>query len=514
MECPVAETSKDQDLSVAAPVTPQQRRLAFAGLILAMIMASLDQNIVATALPHIATELGGLAHISWVVTAFMLTTTVATPMYGKLSDMYGRRPLFAASILIFLGASVLCGTAHSMAALIGWRALQGLGAGGLMTLSQTVISDLVPLAERPRYQGLFTGAFALSSVAGPLLGGVLTDAWSWRWVFLVNLPVGGLALLLVLLSVPPLPTRSRHEIDYGGALSLALATATTLMLLSWGGSLLPWLSPAMALLVGAALLLLRLFLRCERRAREPVVSLHLFRIPSFGVCVGATAMMAFAMMGSMVFMPLYFQLVLGLSPTGAGLTMLPQMGMMLLTSIGGGQVAARTGRTRLLMAIGVGLETLGLGLLAWLAQRDAALPAFLAALAVLGTGMGIGMPNATVIVQNVVPRGEMGAATAAMSFLRSLGGALGVALSGGVVAAALQSRLAELAGRVDAHQLMEQGLAALHNASAADRAAAAAAYRLAIATSLEVGTLAMSLAFLTVLWLLRLSAPSGAATGR
>lgn len=484
-------------------VDRKQLRIVFGGLILALVMASLDQNIVATALPRIASELGGLAHISWVVTGFMVAATITTPLYGKLSDMYGRRRLFIVSITVFLGASLLCGLAQTMNQLIAFRALQGLGAGGLLTLSQTVIGDLVSPRERGRYQGLFTGAFAVSSVAGPVLGGVLTTTFSWRWVFLVNLPVGAVALVLIIVGLPASRRGARHEVDYAGALLLALSTASVLLLLSWGGSVIAWISPWTVLLLALAGTALFHFLRQERRAKEPVLNLSLFSIRPFVVCVIASGMMAFAMMGSLVFLPLYFQLVLGQTPTHAGLMMLPQVAMMLVSSIGGGQISSRTGRFKLLMLIGLGLEITGLVVLAVLAHLGAAPAAFLLALGILGLGMGVGMPNATVIVQNSVPRQALGAGTASMAFVRSLGGALGVALSGGIMAATLRAGLSSLKGGFDIQAFLEKGVDAIANLSAAQHAEVVDAYRGAIGASLVTGGIVMSVAFLLVLTMLR-----------
>jgi EmrB/QacA subfamily drug resistance transporter len=271
----------------ASAYSPLIRLLVFIGLMLTMVMGALDQSIVSTALPTIVSDLGGLTHMSWVVTAFMLTSTIATPMYGKLSDMFGRRPLLAFSIGSFLCASLLCGLAQSMWQLILFRALQGVGAGGLMTLSQTVIGDMVSPQQRGRYQGLFTGAFAVSSVTGPFLGGVLTSALSWRWVFLVNLPIGLLAFGLIMLSLPVGRRETKPQIDYPGAALLSVATAGFLLLFNSLGTSLPWTSPLTFLLFGLTATLFTLFIRQERRAPEPLINLDLLRIPIFSVCVTA-----------------------------------------------------------------------------------------------------------------------------------------------------------------------------------------------------------------------------------
>lgn len=495
--------------SGAPPVAPvgKQRRIAiFTGLILAMVMAALDQSIVSTALPTMVSDLGGLVHMTWVVTAFMLTSTVSAPLYGKFSDMYGRRPLFAVSILTFLAASLLCGLARNMPQLIAFRGLQGLGAGGLITLSQTVIGSIVSVRDRGRYQGLFTGAFAVSSVAGPLLGGLITSRLSWRWVFLLNLPVGLLSLALVLSTLPTAragqASRQRHHIDFAGAALLATGTAAWLLLLN-GGAARHWASPGGLGLIALGVLSFACFVPVERRAREPIIDLALFRSAPFTISVFASGVMAFAMMGSLVFLPLYFQLVLGQSPAQAGMMMLPQVATMLASSIIGGQISSRTRRFSVLLATGAGLECLALVLLAALAHVGADVVPFLLVLGLLGVGMGVGMPNATVVVQNAVPASALGAATATMSFVRSLGGSLGVALSGGVMAWTLRRQLAALPSHIDIAALLEHGVGAIRQIPPVLRGDLVGAYRHAIGASLITGGGMMFVAFLLVLRLAR-----------
>ena len=482
--------------------SPTTRILVFIGLIMTMIMGALDQSIVSTALPTIVSDLGGLAHMSWVVTAFMLTSTIATPMYGKLSDMFGRRPLLAFSIGAFLFASLLCGIAQNMWQLILFRGLQGVGAGGLMTLSQTVIGDMVTPQQRGRYQGLFTGAFAVSSVTGPFLGGVLTSALSWRWVFLVNLPIGLLAFALIMFSLPAGRSEAKPQIDYLGAGLLSIATAGFLLLFNSVGTSLAWTSPLTFLLFGLSLAVFYLFIRQERQAPEPLINLGLLRIANFSVCVAATGIMSFAMMGSLVFLPLYYQLVLGQTPAPSGLMMLPQVGTMLVSSILGGIVSSKTQRYELLLAIGVGIEFSALSLIAYCAHHGAPPLFFLISLGCLGVGMGIGMPNATVIIQNSVPSNALGIATAMMSFIRSLGGSLGVALSGGVMALTLQHQLQAMADKIDISAFLEKGMVALQALSPAMHVQVTEAYKGAISASLSVSSSFMFLAFLMVVGLM------------
>jgi EmrB/QacA subfamily drug resistance transporter len=461
---------------------------------LCILLASLDQNIVNTALPRMVSDLGGMAHLSWVVTAFMLSSTVTTPLYGKLSDTYGRRRLFLVAIIIFLAGSLLCGTAGSMTQLILFRALQGLGAGGLLVLAQSSIGDVVPPRERPRYQGLFTGTFALASVAGPLLGGIITSALSWRWVFYVNLPLGAVALLLIGLGLRTPPSGRARPLDVAGALLMAAGTAALLLLLAWGGQEFPWASTASAGMAALVLALFAAFIWRERRAVDPLIRLGLFRNPVFARGVSVSGMMTFAMLGSTVFLPLYFQLVLGMSPARAGAMMLPQVAGMVLTSVLGGRAASRLGRNKGFLLWGLGLEAVALVALAALAWFAAPPSAFLLALGTLGLGMGMGMPNLTTAVQNAVDYKELGAATGAMTFVRSLGGAVGVAASGALLAA-------RLAGPVDVEAMTRDGAAALAALTPEQHAMLSEAYRTALTGCFTLSGLVMSAAFLLVLGL-------------
>jgi EmrB/QacA subfamily drug resistance transporter len=470
-----------------------------AGSLLAMVLAALDQNIVNTALPRMAADLGGMAHLSWVVTAFMLTATTTTPIYGKLSDIYGRRTLFFVAILIFLAGSLLCGAARSMGQIIAFRAIQGLGAGGLLTLAQAAIGDVVSPRDRPRYQGLFTGTFALSSVAGPLLGGFITQALSWRWVFYVNLPVGVLALAMIAIGLRKPPSGQARPIDYAGALLLAGATTALLLLLAWGGAEFPWVSGDSAGLVVTTAALIGLFIWRESRAPDPMIRLPLFRNRVFARGVAVGGMMTFAMLGSTVFLPLYFQLVLGMDPAVAGLMMLPQVVCMLLSSVIGGRIVTELGRNKPFLLAGLGLEAVALASLAVFAFFAAPAAIFLISMGALGLGMGMGMPNLTTAVQNAVSHKELGAATGAMSFMRSLGGALGVAASGTIMTARLADAFA--AAGLDMHALTEHRLRAMAQFTTTQQAAVGAAYRTALTGCFLLSGVVMSVAFLLVLGL-------------
>ncbi|ALK09788.1 Multidrug resistance protein 3 [Blastochloris viridis] len=488
--------------SPAGPEEPSGKRrgirLALAGALLTMVLAALDQNIVNTALPRIVGDLGGMAHLSWVVTAFMLTATVTTALYGKLSDLYGRRMLIFVAVGLFLLGSLACGSARSMGALIVFRGLQGLGAGGLLVLAQSVIGDLIAPRDRPRFQGLFTGTFALASVAGPVLGGVITQMISWRWVFWINLPIGFVAVAMIALALPKSPEREVAHLDWIGAALLTGTTTAFLLLLASGGAEFPWISAEGAGLAAATVILAALFIRQESRAADPMIRLALFHNAVFtrGVAVGG--MMVFAMMGSTVYLPLYFQLVLGMMPATAGAMLLPQVVGMVATSIVGGRIVARRGRNRPFLLVGIGLEAVALASLAVFAWIGASPLVFLVSMALLGLGMG--MPNITVAVQNAVAHRELGAATGAMTFVRSLGGALGVATSGAIMAQRLGGAFDHIAG-IDIADLMAHGVQALEHVAPAQQLMVADIYRSALTGCFLLSAVVMAVAFILVIGL-------------
>ena len=473
-----------------AQVDAAKRRLwlVLAGMMLALVLAALDQNIVGTALPRIVSDLGGLAHLSWVVTAFLVASTMTTPLYGKLSDIYGRRPAFFVSIAIFLAGSVLCGLSQSMFELIVFRAVQGLGAGGLLTLAQTVVGDLVSPRERGRYQGLFSGVFAACSVAGPLLGGIITDALSWRWIFYVNLPVGAAAVALIAIGLKSDSRRVTHRVDYPGALLLSIATCCALLALSWGGNAYAWSSSTILALAGAAIVALGLLTLNERRASEPLLPPRLFQSRVFVLSVLVIGLSAMGLFAASVFLPLYFQLVQGASPTAAGLMIAPMMGGVIVASIAGGRWVSRTGHYKTLVTIGLLAAALSFATLAWSAETGGGVAMAEAILVVLGLGVGVSFPNLTTAIQNAVERADLGVATASSAFFRSLGGAVGVALSGAILTARLQS-------------LAPAGIANLSLTvpmSGADHAAVVLAYRYALSTTFLAGALIAAMACLVV----------------
>jgi len=404
----------------------------FSGLMLGMLLAALDQTIVATALPTIVGELGGLEHLSWVITAYLLTSTISMPLYGKLSDIYGRKLLFQFAIATFLVGSLLSGLAHSMLQLVAFRGVQGLGAGGIMIMAQAIIGDIISPRERGRYQGYMGSVFALSSVAGPLLGGLFTDHLSWRWVFYINLPLGVLALF-VSMSVLRIPFRRlEHRIDYLGSALMIGGVSCLLLLTTWGGTQYAWSSPTIMGLGFAGVILLLLFLMQERRAPEPVLPLRLFseRIVSAGSVV--MFIVGLALFGAVAYLPLYLQVVKGTSATISGLRMIPLMIGVVSTSIISGQIITRIGRYRVFPIIGTAVMLLGLYLLSRL-DTGTGLIETSAYMLVLGIGLGMVMQVIVLAVQNAVEHRDLGAATASVNLSRSMGSAFGVAIFGSIL---------------------------------------------------------------------------------
>ncbi|MGW0816120.1 MDR family MFS transporter [Streptomyces viridiviolaceus] len=416
--------------------------VSIGALLLGMLLAALDQTIVATALPTIVSDLGGLEHLSWVVTAYLLAATAATPLWGKLGDQYGRKRLFQAAIVIFLVGSALCGAAQSMSELIAFRALQGLGGGGLLVLSMAIVGDLVPPRERGRYQGLFGAVFGATSVLGPLLGGVFTEHLDWRWVFYVNLPLGVVALA-VIAAVLHIPRRAtRHVIDYLGTLLIASVATCLVLAASLGGTTWAWDSPQITGLAVLGVVLAAAFVAVERRAAEPVIPLKLFRIRTFTLAAVISFVIGFAMFGAMTYLPTFLQVVHGVSPTMSGVHMLPMVFGVLLSSTVSGQIVSRTGRWKVFPVAGTAVTTLGLLLLHQLDENSptAEMSAFFF---VFGLGLGLVMQVLVLIVQNAVSYEDLGVATSGATFFRSIGASFGVAVFGTVFASRLGDLLTE-----------------------------------------------------------------------
>ncbi|MET8057884.1 MDR family MFS transporter [Streptomyces microflavus] len=433
-----------------APGEGQSHRtvlVAIGALLLGMLLAALDQTIVSTALPTIVSELGGLDHLSWVVTAYLLAATAATPLWGKLGDQYGRKKLFQAAIIIFLIGSALCGVAQNMPQLIGFRALQGLGGGGLMVLSMAIVGDLVTPRERGKYQGLFGAVFGATSVLGPLLGGFFTQHLSWRWVFYINLPIGVVALL-VIAAVLHIPVRrEKHTIDYLGTFLIASVATCLILVASLGGTTWDWGSAQIIGLAVLAVVLLIAFVAVERRAAEPVLPLKLFRIRTFSLVAVISFVIGFAMFGAMTYLPTFLQVVHGITPTMSGVHMLPMVLGLLLTSTASGQIVSRTGRWKVFPLAGTALTAAGLLLLHRLTPDSSTWEMSLYFF-VFGAGLGLVMQVLVLVVQNAVSYQDLGVATSGATFFRSIGASFGVAIFGTVFTNRLTGQLeSALAGR-------------------------------------------------------------------
>ncbi len=424
------------------PPALQHRQIlvAFSGLLLVMLLAALDSTIVSTALPTIVSTLGGLEHLAWVVTGYLLAQTVVTPVYGKLGDLYGRKIVLQSAVVLFLAGSALCGLSQSMTQLIAFRAIQGLGGGGLMVTTQAVVGDIIPPRDRGRYQGIFGAAYGAASIAGPLLGGYFTTHLSWRWIFYVNIPLGLLALVVLGATLPSRSERRSHSIDYVGAALLAVVLSALTLVADLGGTAYAWSSSFMITLIASALLALGLFVVTERRAAEPVLPPRLFTQRAFVVTSSVGLVVGFALFGSVTYLPVYLQVVRGATPTASGLQMLPMMGGMLVMSIVSGQLISRTGRYKRFPIMGTAVMTAGLFMLSRLGVNTTALQSSLIML-VVGLGLGMVMQVLIVAVQNAVDYRDLGVATSGATLFRLIGGSLGTAILGAIFSARLAHNL-------------------------------------------------------------------------
>ena len=459
--------------AVAAAGTPadSERRgilIVFSGLVLVMLMAALDSTIVSTALPTIVGDLGGLSHISWVVTAYLLAQTAVTPIYGKLGDLYGRKIVLQVALVVFLVGSALCGAAQSLTELIIFRALQGLGGGGLVVSTMAAVGDIVPPRDRGRYQGIFGAVFGLASVIGPLLGGFFTTSLSWRWIFYVNIPIGVIAFI-VLAAVLPKRTEQEvhHRVDYVGAALLAAGLSGIVLTCTLGGTSYKWTSPVIIVLGLAAIAVLVAFVLYERRTTaEPVLPPRLFGNRVFSVTSAIGFVVGFALFGSVTYLPLFLQVVNGASPTGSGLQILPLMGGLLITSIGSGQLISRTGVYKPFPIMGTAVMTIGLLLLSGMSAQTSRLGASLD-MFVLGLGLGMVMQVLVLAVQNAVDYKDLGVATSGATLFRSIGGSIGTAILGSIFSNRLGSELTKALPRGASSHLT--GSAGTANPAALDR---------------------------------------------
>jgi len=416
-------------------------KLIFAALMLVLLLASLDQTIVATALPTIVGDLGGIEHLSWVVTSYLLASTVVGPLYGKLGDLYGRKVVLQTAIVIFLAGSALCGLSQNMLSLIAFRAIQGLGGGGLIVVTIAAIGDIVPPRQRGRYQGYFGAVFGFSTVIGPLLGGFFVDHLSWRWIFYVNLPIGLVGLAVIAVAFHARAEHVRHRIDYFGAALLAGGLSAVVLYTSLGGTTYAWDAPGMVAMLVFGIVLIVAFLLVERRAAEPIMPLELFRNRVFSVTSAIGFIVGLALFGAVTYLPLYLQNVKGHSATSAGLLMTPMMAGVLITSIGSGQLISRYGRYKPFPIVGTAVTALGLFLLSGL-EPDTSTAVAGAYMLVLGLGLGLVMQVLVLAAQNAVDYKLLGVATSGSTLFRQIGGSIGVAAFGAIFANQLAGNLA------------------------------------------------------------------------
>lgn len=456
-------------------ITPGRRNFIFAAIVLGMLLAALDQTIVATALPTIVADLGDAGRQSWVVTSYLLASTIVTALVGKLGDLYGRKRVFEVAVLFFVAGSVLCGLAQSMTMLVGSRALQGVGGGAITVTASALIGEVVPLRERGRYQGILGAVFGVTTVVGPLLGGYFTDYLTWRWAFWINLPVSLVVICVAAAAIPALKASTKPVVDYAGIVFIGLSAAGLTLATSWGGTVYAWGSPTIiGLFVGAAVAL-GVFVWVENRATAPILPIRLFASPVFTVCCALSFVVGFAMLGAMTFLPTFMQYVNGVSATTSGLRTLPMVVGMLITSTGSGSIVGRTGRYKIFPVVGTALMTVAFVLMSTMDKSTSALLQSVYLL-ILGAGIGLSMQVLVLIVQNTSDFEDLGVATSGVSFFRTIGSSFGAAIFGSLFVNFLSSRLATALATTGAPRDAVSSPAALHRQPAAVAAPIVHAY--------------------------------------
>ncbi len=433
------DTAEPQSLS--ATMSRQRVLLVLTSVILGMLLASIDQTIVGTAMPRIIADLNGLDHYAWVATSYLLASTVAVPIWGKLSDIYGRKLFFIGGMVLFLVGSALSGTSQSMTQLIIFRAIQGLGGGAMMPIAMALIGDLFPPAERGKWQGVLMAVFGLSSIIGPTAGGWITDNWGWRWTFYVNMPVGAVALVVALLVLPAAGARRKHQIDYWGSAALIAGAVPLLLAFSWAGTQYAWGSTQVIGLLALAVVMLAAFVMIEMRAPEPIITPALFKNRTFSISVLATFLTAAGMFGAIIYLPLFVQGVLGNSATSSGAVTTPMMIGFIVSSIAGGQILSRTGRYKFLAVGGFAVAAVGLFLLSRMGVTTSN-GIVVRNMIIMGLGIGVSMSLFTIIVQNAFPFSYLGQVTASLTFFRSMGSTIGIAVFGSIMTNQFQRALA------------------------------------------------------------------------
>ncbi len=426
--------------SRGALISPQRRNFIFMAVLLGMLLAALDQTIVATALPTVVADLGGAGHQSWVVTSYLLASTIVTAIVGKLGDLFGRKAVFCVAVVFFLVGSVLCGMSGSMTMLVASRALQGIGGGAIMVTATALIGEVIPLRDRGRYQGALGAVFGVTTVVGPLLGGFFTDHLSWRWAFWVNVPIAVVVFFVAAATIPALGKATRPAIDYAGIVLVGLGASGLTLATSWGGSTYPWASEMIIGLFVASAVALAAFVWVESQAGEPILPIRLFRSPVFSVCCVLSFIVGFAMLGALTFLPTFMQFVDGVSATVSGLRTLPMVAGLLLTSMGSGVLVSRTGRYKIFPVVGTAVMAVGFVLLS---RMDAGTPLLAQSLYlfILGTGIGMCMQVLILIVQNTSSFDDLGVSTSGVTFFRTIGSSFGAAIFGSLFANFLDARI-------------------------------------------------------------------------